>query len=419
MEFSELGLSPDILEGIEAMGFREPTPVQAQAIPAALKGSDLIACAQTGTGKTAAYLLPVIDKIISERKDGDESIKAMVIVPTRELALQIDQQLEGMAYFTPITSFAVYGGGDGVSFGDQKKALTMGAEVIVATPGKLMSHLNLGYVKVDQLKYLVLDEADRMLDMGFIDDIVRIMDYLPKERQNLMFSATMPNDIRALAKKVLKDPKEIEIELSKPAEGILQVAYCIRDDQKSPLVERLLKDKDMKSIIIFSATKKKVKEVTRDLKKKGMNARDIHSDLDQDEREVVMRDFRNKKFPILVATNVVSRGIDVEDIELVLNFDVPDDAEDYVHRIGRTARAASTGIAITLIGSEEQRKFKKIEELIGSTVYKSPLPDGIQGAQTYNPGETRPKSRFNRKGGSSNRGKGGPPNRGPKRHKRN
>lgn len=392
------------------MGFKSPTPVQAEAIPAALQGNDLIACAQTGTGKTAAYLLPVIDKIIAERTEGDESIKAMVIVPTRELALQIDQQLEGMAYFTPITSFAVYGGGDGTSFDQQKKALTTGAEVIVATPGKLMSHLNLGYVKVDKLKYLILDEADRMMDMGFIDDLLRIMDYLPKDRQNLMFSATMPNDIRSLAKKFLKDPKEIEIELSKPAEGILQVAYCIRDDQKTPLVERLLKDKNMKSIIIFSATKKKVKEVTRDLKKKGMDARDIHSDLDQNEREIVMRDFRNKKFPILVATNVVSRGIDVEDIELVLNFDVPDDAEDYVHRIGRTARAEATGIAITLIGAEEQRKFKKIEELIGSEVYKSPLPEGIHGSQEYKPNESRPRGNF--------KGRGGPPNRGKRNFKR-
>lgn len=403
MTFRELGLSETILEGIEAMGFEKPTPIQAEAIPAALAGNDLLACAQTGTGKTGAFLLPIIDKIISSTAQ-DDSIKAMVIVPTRELALQIDQQLEGMSYFTPITSFAVYGGGDGASFDQQKKALTTGADVIVATPGKLLSHLNLGYVKVEKLKFLVLDEADRMLDMGFVDDIMRIMEHLPKDRQGLMFSATMPNDIKVLAKKVLKSPKEIEIELSKPAEGILQVAYCVRDDMKLPLVEALLKGKEMKSMIIFSATKKNVKKITKDLKKMGLNARDIHSDLDQDEREDVMRDFRNRKFPILVATNVVSRGIDVEEIELVMNYDVPDDAEDYVHRIGRTARASATGIAITLIGAEEQRKFKRIEDLIGNEVYKSPLPAGAEGAQEYHPdtrrsGDHRSNGRGPKRGG--------------------
>lgn len=404
MTFSELGLSNDILEGIDAMGFKSPTPVQEQSIPAVLAGHDLLACAQTGTGKTGAFLLPIIDRIITSNVK-DDSIKAMVIVPTRELALQIDQQLEGMSYFTPITSFAVYGGGDGASFDQQKKALTTGADIIVATPGKLLSHLNLGYVKVQTLKYLILDEADRMLDMGFVDDIMRIIDHFPKDRQSLMFSATMPNDIKGLAKKVLQEPKEVEIELSKPAEGILQVAYCVRDDKKIALVERLLKDKEIRSMIIFSATKKNVKQITKDLKKMGLNARDIHSDLDQDEREDVMRDFRNRKFPIMVATNVVSRGIDVEEIEMVMNYDVPDDAEDYVHRIGRTARANTTGMAITLIGAEEQRKFKRIEELIGSTVYKSPLPEGLEGAQKYDPSAQR--SGGSRNGGKPNRGGGG------------
>jgi superfamily II DNA/RNA helicase len=408
MEFEQLGLCYDVLDGIESMGFKEATPIQQQAIPAALDGKDLIACAQTGTGKTAAFLLPIIDRIITSEPKDSNSIRALVIVPTRELALQIDQQLTAMAYYTPVTSCAVYGGSDGSSFDQQKKALTTGTEIIIATPGKLLSHLNLGYVKADGLECLIMDEADRMLDMGFYEDIMRIIDFLPKTRQTLLFSATMPPEIRTMASTVLNDPLEITIALSKPAEGVDQQAYLVYDANKYELIENLLRDNEATSIIIFAGTKKMAGDIARKLAKKKFDARVISSNLDQTEREEVLLSFRNRRLRILVATNVVSRGIDIEDIDIVVNFDVPKDPEDYVHRVGRTARAKRKGQAITLVNEHDMRSFGRIEELIGYPVKKMPMPAGLPPGPDYDPNKRssggRPSgNRGNFKGGSKRR----------------
>lgn len=353
------------------MGFEKPTPIQEKAIPVVLEGRDLIACAQTGTGKTAAFLLPLINKIIKEHS---ETVNTLIVVPTRELAIQIDEALQGFSYFTPINSIAIYGGTNGTTYDQEKKALIHGANIVIATPGRLIAHLNQGYVKFNTVKHLVLDEADRMLDMGFSDDLNRIISFLPKERQTLLFSATMPPKIRSLATKILKQPVEINISVSKPAEGVIQGAYMVPNEQKVMLIKNLLKGKKIKSVIIFASTKSKVKDLERELKKIGLNAASIHSDLTQEERNDVLRAFKSRKLQILVATDILSRGIDIDSIGLVINFDVPSDAEDYIHRVGRTARAESTGVALTLIGQADRRKFKNIEELIGSEVKKLPLP---------------------------------------------
>ncbi len=374
MKFKELKLSETILEAIDYMGFEDATPIQEKAIPAILENKDLIACAQTGTGKTAAFILPVLSTLLKEKKA--HQTKVLVIVPTRELAIQIDQQIQGFSYFTNAESIAIYGGGSGSEWVVQKKALTSGTDIVVATPGKLISHLNMGYVKFNHVKHLILDEADRMLDMGFYEDIQKIITYLPKERQTLMFSATMPPKIKQLAKKTLINPVEIVIGLSKPAEGVLQAAFLSYENQKTPLINYLIADKpDVNSILIFSSTKKKVSDIVRGLRGKNYNVEGISSDLEQTKREEVLRNFRAKKTRVLVATDVLSRGIDIKDIDIVINYDVPGDAEDYVHRIGRTARAATSGLAITLINEEDRYKFHQIEQLIGSEVKKLPLPD--------------------------------------------
>ena len=405
MKFSETGLHPSILEGIEAMGFEETTPVQEQAIPVILENRDVIAAAQTGTGKTAAFLLPVIHRIMeSSSDDNEDQIKALVIVPTRELAVQIDQQMEGLSYFTNISSIAVYGGGDGSSFTREKQALTTGAKVIIGTPGRLIAHLNMGYVKMNTLEHLILDEADRMLDMGFNDDIMRIISFLPKKRQNLLFSATMPNKIRELARKILHEPEEISIAISKPAENVAQGAFSVYDTQKIPLVCHLLKAKDLKSVIVFCSTKVSTKQLAKELKKLDFNVADIHSDLDQQERENVLRQFRNRQLNVIVATDILSRGIDIEDIEVVINFDVPSDGEDYIHRIGRTARASSTGVAFTLINPDDQYNFSKIEELLGKPVPKIKLPGDIGDGPEYDPSKNRGRS--SRYSGRNSRHKG-------------
>ncbi len=372
MKFSELGIHDDLLDAIFYMGFKEATPIQEQAIPIILDGKDLIACAQTGTGKTAAYLLPILD-LITGLPAGETS--TLVMVPTRELAIQIDQQVQGIGYNMGIHSIAIYGGGDGDDWGQQKIALTKGADIIIATPGKLISHLNLGYVKFDTIKFLILDEADRMLDIGFYDDIVKIISYLPKNRQTLMFSATMAPKIRNLASQVLIDPAEINISISKPAEGVLQAAYLIYNQQKNDLISHLISENhDYKSILIFCSTKKAVSDLTRVLKKQKLSVEAISSDLEQARREEVLQGFRSKQTRILVATDVMSRGIDIKDIDLVINFDVPQDAEDYVHRVGRTARADATGVALTLVNEDDMFNFHRIEQLIEREVFKIPLP---------------------------------------------
>lgn len=373
MKFSELGIHDDLLDAISYMGFKEATPIQEQAIPIILEGNDLIACAQTGTGKTAAFLLPILD-LIADLPGGVTS--TLIIVPTRELAMQIDQQVQGIGYTMGINSIAIYGGGDGDDWGQQKTALTKGADIVVATPGKLISHLNLGYVKFDTIKFLILDEADRMLDIGFYDDIVKIISYLPKDRQTLMFSATMAPKIRSLAQQVLVMPKEINISISKPAEGVLQAAYLTYNQQKNRLIGHLVaENSDYSSILIFCSTKRAVNELARELKKMKLPAEAISSDLEQAQREEVLQGFRSKRTRILVATDVMSRGIDIKDINLVINYDVPNDAEDYVHRVGRTARADATGVALTLVNEEDMYKFHQIEKLIEREVFKIPLPE--------------------------------------------
>ena len=391
MTFEEFGLNEKLLEAISYMGFEKPTPIQEAAIPEIMKGRDLIAGAQTGTGKTAAFLLPILNKLTGRET---HEINTLVIVPTRELALQIDQQIHGFAYFMGINSISIYGGGGNADWDTEKKSLTGGAALIVATPGKLIAHLNMGYVKFDTLEHLVLDEADRMLDIGFFDDIMKIVSFLPKKRQTLMFSATMPPKIKELAGKILSDPFIISRELAKPPEGVLQAAYLVFEIQKTPLINSLIEGKpDCKSILIFTSTKSKVSQIVRALRGKGYRVEGISSDFEQQEREEVLLRYRSRQTRVLVATDVMSRGIDIKDIDLVINYDAPHDAEDYVHRVGRTARAEATGIALTLVSPLDMEKFHKIENLIGQIVYKIPLPAELGEAPKW---EIKPKHRTGR-----------------------
>lgn len=387
MKFSELGFHPDLLQGIDAIGFESATPIQEQAIPVILAGKDLIGSAQTGTGKTAAFLLPIINDILT--KNEPEATKCLIVVPTRELAIQIDQQMQGLSYFTRVNSIAVYGGGDGDLFAQEKKALSEGASVITATPGRLIAHLKMGYVNMKSLRFLVLDEADRMLDMGFHQDIQKIISFLPKKRQNLMFSATMPPKMRTLAKEVLSNPEEINVAVSVPADKIIQVGFVVHDTQKIPMIEHVLSAGNFLSVIVFCSTKDNTKNLTKSLKKLKFSVAEIHSDLDQKERGEVLNLFKAKKLTILVATDILSRGIDIEDIELVINYDVPNDVEDYIHRIGRTARAAAKGVAFTFINEKEQRQFGDIEKFIGRTIDKAEIPVSLGVAPDYNPYQKR------------------------------
>lgn len=351
-----------------------------------MSGTDLIACAQTGTGKTAAFLLPTINQVIKQPGD---YVHTLIIVPTRELAIQIDEALQGFAYFADVSHIAIFGGTGGINFEQEKKALSHGANIIIATPGRLIAHINMGYVRFERLQHLILDEADRMLDMGFSDDLNKIISYLPKKRQTLLFSATMPPKIRDLAKKILHEPAQINIAVSKPAAGVLQAAYVVHDSQKAPLLKELLQGKTLSSILIFSSTKEKVKQLERELKRMQFNVNAIHSDLEQEERNEVLRSFKNKTLQILVATDILSRGIDIDSIGLVINYDVPRDAEDYIHRVGRTARAETTGVAITLINNDDQLKFKRIEDLIGDEIKKIPLPNHLGQSPEYNPAKAK------------------------------
>jgi ATP-dependent RNA helicase RhlE len=412
--FYDFNLDDLVLDGIDAMGYTQATPIQELAIPFLLQNRDLIGCAQTGTGKTAAYLLPLMNKILHGDRSG---IQALIIAPTRELALQIDQALTGFAYYTGISSIAVYGGGKGEDFEREKKALTTGCDIIIATPGRLLSHLNLGYVNTRSLNTLILDEADRMLDMGFNEDITKINSYLPSDKQTVMFSATMPPRIRHLANSLLRNPAEVNIAISKPAAGIKQTAYCVYDAQKIPLLMKIVRDPALISVIIFSSTKQNVKNMERELKKLGLNIAAIHSDLEQEEREDVLLRFRNRQLQILVATDVLSRGIDIENISMVINFDVPADGEDYIHRVGRTARAETKGEAVTFVSPDDMRKFSSIEKLIGYEVEKGVIPADLGETPPYNgsagrSGGDKKKRNFNRRkkpgnnNGSNNKNKG-------------
>jgi ATP-dependent RNA helicase RhlE len=384
LKFTEFAFHQNLAEGLEASGYEEPTPVQEKVIPLILAGKDIIASAQTGTGKTAAFLLPLLNKLLTEPHD-DHHINAIIIVPTRELAIQISDHLEGLSYFTSVSSIAVYGGGDGGSFVQEKQALSRGVDVVVCTPGKMIAHINMGYVKLKELRYLVLDEADRMLDMGFYDDIMKIISMLPTSRQTLLFSATMPPKIRTLAQKILKQPAEINIAISKPPEKIVQNAFVLYEPQKIPLVKWLLRNKQFKSILIFCSRKQNVKQLTQELKRSGFTVEAIHSDLEQSQREEVLRAFTSKRLPLLVATDILSRGIDIDHIDLVINFDVPNDGEDYVHRIGRTARAETDGTAYTFVSEREQNKFASIENLIGKPVPKATIPEQFGPTPAYQP----------------------------------
>lgn len=383
MTFREFGLDERLLEGIEATGYETATAVQEQVIPHIMEGRDIIASAQTGTGKTAAFLLPLIHKIISS--PNHDHINALIIVPTRELAIQIAENLEGLSYFTPISSIAVYGGSSGGSFVQEKQALSAGADIVVCTPGRFIGHLAMGYVKLKQLDYLVLDEADRMLDMGFNDDIMKIISFLPTKRQTLLFSATMPPKIRDLARRILQNPVEVNISLSKPPEKIVQQAFVVYDTQKPLLIQHVLKQKEFKSVLIFCSKKNNVKQLARDLKRGKFSVEEIHSDLEQDAREKVLSAFINGRVKILVATDLLSRGIHIDNIDLVINYDVPNDGEDYVHRIGRTARAESDGTAYTLISEKEQKKFAAIERLLGHEVEKAAIPVELGETPAYQP----------------------------------
>jgi superfamily II DNA/RNA helicase len=402
LKFDDFPFTDELLDGLYAMGFEQATPIQEQAIPIILEGRDIIGCAQTGTGKTAAFLLPVLDDLVLEPAD---HITTLILVPTRELALQIDQALQGFSYYTPVSALPIYGGTDGLAFEREKKALSQGANIIIATPGRLLAHMNMGYVNFKNLRHLILDEADRMLHMGFIFDIQKIVSFLPTQRQTLMFSATMSPKIRDLAKKLLRDPAEISLAVSKPAERVKQSVYLVEDSSKNALVRNIVQKREGVSTIIFAGTKQKVKDLERELRRSGLSVACIHSDLEQAQREEVLRGFRSKRVPVLVATDILSRGIDIDDIGLVINYDVPRDGEDYVHRIGRTARAESEGEAITLVNGPDRRKLKRIEELIESPINEVPLPEGIQpGITEKKPGPDR-HGKPGRHSGRSGKGK--------------
>ncbi len=400
MTFEELDLTDDVLDALYDMNFSECTPIQEQAIPVALSGRDLLAVAQTGTGKTAAFLLPVINEL--GKREASSKVKCVVMTPTRELAMQIDAQMDGFSYFLPISSLAIYGGTDGAGFAQQQRALKSGAEVIIATPGRLLAHLQMGYVDLSEVEFFILDEADRMLDMGFYDDIMQIATRLPGERRTLMFSATMPPKIQKLAKTVLSNPVEIKIAVSRPTEKIAQSAYICSDRIKTALLCHLFDTVASKRVIVFASSKLKVKEVARELRRRKYKVGEMHSDLEQKARDVVMRDFRAAHTDIIVATDILSRGIDIDDISMVVNYDVPHDAEDYVHRIGRTARANTDGIAITLVGERDRRKFKFIENFLGYAVPKGDIPEELGGKKAQADADAGPAEPSKPK----NRGKG-------------
>ncbi|MFZ9029483.1 MAG: DEAD/DEAH box helicase [Crocinitomicaceae bacterium] len=391
MKFTELQLEESLIEALSYMNFTEATPIQEQAIPIILSGKDLIACAQTGTGKTGAFVIPILNKLAGKENNATDTI---IVVPTRELAIQIDQQIQGLSYFISVSSLAIYGGGEGQDWSLQKSALAQGCDVIVATPGKLLSHIKMGNVKFDKVKHLILDEADRMLDMGFIHDLTMIVKELPKERQTLMFSATMPPKIRQLAKSIQRNPQEISLSISKPATGVKQSAIMTTDEQKIPVIIDLInKRKDYDSILIFASRKNSVSQIVNKLTRAKLNAKGLSSNLKQEDREEVLRKFRAKRVRILVATDVMSRGIDIKEINMVINYDSPSDPEDYVHRIGRTARANTKGEAVTLINDKDIPKIWRIERLIESSIPKE------QPSEEFGPG---PVWREKKPGGNKN-----------------
>ena len=405
MRFDELDLEDEILDGLEDMNFHEMTPVQEHTIPVILEGRDIIGCAQPGTGKTAAYTLPLLNKLLIEGNP-DNVVKSLIIVPTRELAQQIDQQFQGFSYYAPLSTTVVYGGGDGKGWDIQKNGMLNGADVVIATPGRMIAHLQNSGVDLSHVEYLILDEADRMLDMGFSDDIKTIASKLPKTCQTIMFSATMPEKIEELAKTLLKNPVEIKLAVSKPAEKIKQEAYVCYETQKMTIIKDIFKAGDLKRVIVFSGSKFKVKQLAASLQQIGVNCGAMHSDLEQAERDDVMFKFKSGQYDVLVATDIVARGIDIDDIEMVINYDVPHDTEDYVHRIGRTARANRDGRAITFVSEEDQYWFQQIEKFLEKVVDKMPLPEGCGEGPEYiklnKPKKKGANGRNNRRGNGKN-----------------
>ena len=383
MYFDELELNNSVLDALYDMRFEKCTPVQEKCIPEILNGNDVLGVAQTGTGKTAAYLLPILSKL-DDGNYPEKAINCLIMSPTRELAQQIDQAMQGFGYYlNGVSSVAVYGGNDGNRYDQELKSLQLGADVVIATPGRLISHISLGNVDLSKVSFFILDEADRMLDMGFSDDILKIAKKLPQSCQTIMFSATMPDKIEELAKTLLKNPKVIKLAVSKPAEKIKQSAYVCYETQKMGIIKDIFKSDDLKRVIIFCGSKMKVKQVAGALQRKHINCGEMHSDLDQAMRDEVMFKFKSGQFDVLVATDIVARGIDIDDISMVINYDVPHDAEDYVHRIGRTARAAREGSAITFVSDDDIYYFQQIEKFLGKQVDKTPLPEGLGEGPEY------------------------------------
>ena len=397
--FEDLALSEDVLDALWDMRFEKCTPVQARCIPHLLEGKDLIGIAQTGTGKTAAYLLPMLS-VLRDQPHPHDAVNCLIMSPTRELAQQIDQALQGFAYYTRTNSVAVYGGNDGIRFEQERKAFAQGADIIVATPGRLISHLQLGNLDLSRTTHIILDEADRMLDMGFFDDIMTIIKQLPAERQTVLFSATMPPEIAKMAREVMRDPVEIKIAVSKPAEKIDQSIYICRDNDKTPILKHIFSEGKPERVIVFISSKQRVKELNVILKRRGFNCAAMHSDLEQSERDEVMLAFKQRKIDILIATDIVSRGIDIDDIQMVINYDAPRDPEDYVHRIGRTARAGRAGRAITLIGEKDRLSLNKIERLLETKIPRNPLPEGCKAPE---PADDKPRGRGHHAGKSNRR----------------
>ena len=409
MYFTDFDFEDEILDALDAMRFEECTPIQEQTIQPLLEGRDLIGVAQTGTGKTAAYLLPVLNKLCRGGYPED-AINCVIMAPTRELAQQIDRQLEGFTYFMPVSGVAVYGGNDGQRYEQELRGMAKGADIIVATPGRLISHINLGNIDLSKVSFFILDEADRMLDMGFYNDIMTIAKMLPKERQTMLFSATMPAEIRRLAENILTDPLQITLALAKPAEGITQQAYICHEGQTPGIIKEIFKNESSERVILFTSRKSKVREISLMMKKQGFNVGEMHSDLTQSERDEIMFRYKSRKIDMIIATDILARGIDIDDIRIVINYDVPRDCDDYIHRIGRTARAGAKGRAITFVSVEDQEYFKRIEDFIEQDIPKLEIPAELGEGPQY-----EPKGKKEKKGGSRNVGRrtnGGKPKQG-------
>lgn len=416
MQFEDFDLEYEVLDGLEAMNFYEATPVQEATIPLLLEGYDMIACAQTGTGKTAAYLLPILNKLCRGEAP-EHKVNAVIMVPTRELALQIEQQLDGFSYFMPVSSVAIYGGTDGITFAQQQRGLTEGVDIVIATPGRLISMLNLKNVDLSEVSYFVLDEADRMLDMGFMEDILQIKAELPKSCQTVMFSATMPPKIKKFAKSILHEPREVELAISKPPTTIVQQAYICYEGQKVDLLAHYFSMNSPERSIVFCSSKLKCKEVARRVHKLGIKSGQMHSDLSQEAREEVMKDFKNGNIDLLIATDIVARGIDIDNIRIVMNFDIPHDPEDYVHRIGRTARGGNDeGLAVTLVSEKEQTNFAEIEDFLGYKLEYLPIPEELGAGPEYAPKRKKQGGRGfrrNQRKGQSSQSEGTPKGKRP------